>query len=637
MIDPAARTSRGAGGAEVEAALPPAAPHAPAQARAQSERWRLPISAVLVFGFGGLVAAAVGAVLYLSLDLADRITHELLRQDAENEIDRVADGLAHHLQPARSLVEFVASEIERGTVPPGDDQRLQDLLLGTLAAVPQVSAIAYVREDLQAVRASRVDGDYRTEVGRWVDRPEMRLAIRESATETSFRWGDPVYAEREGNTFFAPRRPVRIAGEYRGLVAATVSITELSDYLVTSPGSIGGESFVLYGRDHVFAHAALADPDPGTQPPALSVDHPLPTLDEVKDPVLAAMWGAPAGGLADILGESSVEGRLVRVDGSYHVVLYREIADYGEPAWVVGVHFPAAAVDEPLQRLALAAAAGLGILIVSVIVALLLGRAIARPVSRLAAAADAIRTLQPAKLEAMPRSPFRELDSAALAFNSMLSGLRWFATYVPRSLVELLMRRGSSELLSEERQLTVLFTDIIGFSAIAQRLAPPQLAEFLNRHFALLGACIEAEGGTVDKYIGDSIMAFWGAPDPQPDHAERACRAARRIVAALAADNKRRAAKGLQPVRLRIGLHSGPAIAGNIGAPGRINYTLIGDTVNTAQRLEQLGKTVDDGKADAVVLVSGVTAGQVSCTDLMPLGPHVLRGREEETEVYRLG
>jgi class 3 adenylate cyclase len=90
-------------------------------------------------------------------------------------------------------------------------------------------------------------------------------------------------------------------------------------------------------------------------------------------------------------------------------------------------------------------------------------------------------------------------------------------------------------------------------------------------------------------------------------------------------------------VRVRIGIHTGPAIAGNIGAPGRVNYTLIGDTVNTAQRLEQLGKEVDDGNADAVVLLSGVTAAEVGCEGLRGLGRRVLPGRNDKIEVYALG
>jgi adenylate cyclase len=219
----------------------------------------------------------------------------------------------------------------------------------------------------------------------------------------------------------------------------------------------------------------------------------------------------------------------------------------------------------------------------------------------------------------------------------MLGGLRWFQTYVPRVLVLQLMGQAQGELESKQRVVTVLFTDIVGFTEIGGRLPAPQLAEFLNRHFGLLGACIDAEQGTVDKYIGDSIMAFWGAPLLQADHAHRACRAAKAIAATLKADNDRRSAKGLKPVRLRIGIHTGPVVVGNVGAPGRVNYTLIGDTVNTAQRLEALGKTVDIGADDVVVLLSGETADFVGDEfQLRPLGEYELRGRSEKLRVYQL-
>jgi len=132
-------------------------------------------------------------------------------------------------------------------------------------------------------------------------------------------------------------------------------------------------------------------------------------------------------------------------------------------------------------------------------------------------------------------------------------------------------------------------------------------------------------------------MAFWGAPEDQPDHAARACRAALAIAAALAADNRDRAVAGQAPVRLRIGIHSGPAIVGNIGAPGRVNYTVIGDTVNVAQRLEQLGKQFDTGEGDAVVLLSAATAAALPADfPVRLLGEHGLRGRDEMTKVFRL-
>ena len=141
---------------------------------------------------------------------------------------------------------------------------------------------------------------------------------------------------------------------------------------------------------------------------------------------------------------------------------------------------------------------------------------------------------------------------------------------MPKALVSRLLHQSQdSGLAAEEREVTVMFTDIVGFSRIAMRHAPGRLATFLNRHFGLIGQHVEAEQGTIDKYIGDSVMAFWGAPSDDPDHALHAVRAALAIGQALATDNKRRAKKSLKPVRIRIGLHSGPAIVGNVGAPGR--------------------------------------------------------------------
>jgi class 3 adenylate cyclase len=148
-----------------------------------------------------------------------------------------------------------------------------------------------------------------------------------------------------------------------------------------------------------------------------------------------------------------------------------------------------------------------------------------------------------------------------------------------------------------------MFTDLRGFTRTASRLSPAQTASYLNDHFALLGACVEAEGGTIDKYIGDSMMAFWGAPEQQADHVIRACRAARAIAVAVTAENGARQAQGLDAIRMRVGISTGTALVGNFGAPTRINYTLVGDAVNIAQRLEQLGREFEaDG--DVITLIT---------------------------------
>jgi adenylate cyclase len=160
---------------------------------------------------------------------------------------------------------------------------------------------------------------------------------------------------------------------------------------------------------------------------------------------------------------------------------------------------------------------------------------------------------------------------------------------------------------SRRRVVTVMFTDIVGFTPQAEELPEQETADMLNHHFALLGSCIENDQGVIDKYIGDCVMAVWGGLSPMEDHADHAVHAALEMGRVVHEDNLQRIAAGKTAVRLRVGIHSGPVIVGNIGAPGRVNYTVVGDTVNVAQRFEQMGKEFMAPDEDVIVLVSGDT------------------------------
>ena len=273
----------------------------------------------------------------------------------------------------------------------------------------------------------------------------------------------------------------------------------------------------------------------------------------------------------------------------------------------------------------------------SLIAAVIVGKSVARPVQKLTISATKIGTLDLSEIGELPGNWIKELDEQATAFNTMLIGLRSFETYVPKSLVNRLIKRaGGIAVESEEKNLTIMFADIVGFTSMSEGQSAKDVADMINDHLAILGRCVKDEGGTIDKYIGDALMAFWGAPDEQTDAAERACRAAIAMKMALEADNRARTAAGRHPIRIRIGLHQGPVLVGNIGAPGRINYTIIGDTVNTSARIESLGKEFDEG-GDVTILVSGEVARQVGTLfNTERVGDFAVKGREEKFEVYRL-
>ena len=608
-----------------------------ASGRPSTEPYRLSISATLTFGFGILFLASLGTALLIALDAARDNTFELQRTLSEITVDAVVGEVDTHLGAAQDQAEFVGALIAAGKVDIADEARLADILMGTLAAAPQVSGIAFVRADYHVLRVGRLDGGIVTLTDDWSNQPGLRASMNMIATLQQPTWREVIWSHDFEAPHILVAEPVHRDGAFLGYVFSIVSISELSRFLDRFDRAHDTHSFILYGRDRVLAHRSLAGGFRG-----LSEERVLPLMEDIEDVVLAAIWGEVIDEMPYILGDSKLEGHVVRGPDDDYIYFYRELDHYGASPWLVGVYFRGDEVFGPIRRIIVAAVIGAGILVIGVVAVFLLGRAIGRPVRRLADAAVAVRDFDLARVKPLGGSRFRELDTAAKSFDAMIAGLRWFETYVPKSLVFRLMSQGGSSVRSEERRVTVLFTDIAGFTRIGARLDPKALADFLNDHFALLGEVIEAEEGTVDKYIGDSIMAFWGAPSDQPDHARRACRAAMEIARRVAEDNARRRARGDQAIGLRIGVHSGPAVVGNIGAPGRVNYTLVGDTVNTAQRLEALGKEVTAAAAavdagDVVVLLSGETAAALDeAFPLQALGRHELRGRGGSVEVYRL-
>ncbi|HMA16271.1 MAG: adenylate/guanylate cyclase domain-containing protein [Bacteroidota bacterium] len=602
-------------------------------------RWRPTIAVVLIFGFALLVLVAVSSVMWVALGTAQKNTIALLRQTADFSVEALIDQIAIHLGAARSQSEFLAEMIGRGEISESDRDNLADGLLGALAAAPQVTGIGYFSVEGWSQRVGR--GKYG--IIRPFDQREPDPAIRDMvarmAPDARSEWGGVFWVESLNQPHLTVSTPVAARdGGLQAVVSSVVSVQALSNYLDEFTLQSGLQhAFILYGRDRVLAHPALIDRVAG-----LGQDKPLPGIAEVGDPLLAAIWDEgrePLEFLEDFGG--SLIGHRRAVDGENVYYLYRVVGGYGPEQLYMGVYARESEIDtSALDRVVLAGWIGLGILALALLTAVVLGRSIARPVRDLADAAQAVSTFDFRRVPQAKGSAFRELDSAAQAFNAMLGGLRWFETYVPRSLVLRLIHLGEGGVESEERQVTVMFTDIVGFTAASQKLTPHDTADFLNHHFGLIAAAIDASGGTLDKYMGDAVMAFWGAPDEQPDHAERACRAALAIGQAVEADNRARQAQGLPPVRLRIGLHSGAAIVGNIGAPGRVNYTLIGDTVNLANRLEAYGKEepLPVGEAPAViVLLSAVTRAQLGpAWRLADLGEHEMRGRAGRIGVFRL-
>jgi adenylate cyclase len=193
---------------------------------------------------------------------------------------------------------------------------------------------------------------------------------------------------------------------------------------------------------------------------------------------------------------------------------------------------------------------------------------------------------------------------------------------------------------TERLTVTVLMSDVRGYSAIAERSDPAALASQLNAHRRAMNAAILAEKGTVMQYVGDAVMAVFGAPDPQPDHAQRAIRAALGMHAQQRELDGRWAGQGLAPFGLGIGLSTGEVAAALLGSTERLEYTLVGDVVNLAQRLQDLARPAGSSVVSQATVQAARTTGAADRSRPLylyePLGPLEVKGRTAPVVAYRL-
>ena len=226
--------------------------------------------------------------------------------------------------------------------------------------------------------------------------------------------------------------------------------------------------------------------------------------------------------------------------------------------------------------------------------------------------------------EASAVDEMKRLHAAVVAKQTAAATL---SSYIPQRVAE---RLAAGDMTQEELEVSVLFSDIRGFSTIAERMSAREIAEVVGRHLSAMAEIVVDHGGTIDKFQGDAVMAVFGAPDPVPDHAVKALRCAvamQRRQSELNTEGWGTAA--IDGLFIGVGVNTGQVIAGAVGGGGRLEYTVIGDAVNVAQRLQ----------SEAVggeVVASAATIAAADGIAAEPIGMRTVKGREEPVEVFRV-
>jgi len=275
--------------------------------------------------------------------------------------------------------------------------------------------------------------------------------------------------------------------------------------------------------------------------------------------------------------------------------------------------------------------------ILGLVGAVALATLLARPIFRLMDATDAVA--QGDFSVSVPVTTRDELGVLTESFNRMARSLREkemikraFTRYVAREVVEEVLKDPEHAMLTgERREVTVLFCDIRGFTSMSEHLTPEEVVSVLNEFYTLMIETIFKHDGTLDKFLGDAVMAVFGSPlAPHLDHAARAVKTALDMREAVAELGKRRRAARKEPFEVGIGVSLGEVVAGTVGTEERMEYTVIGDSVNVASRLQ------DRAKPGSILLTRRTYDAVRDVVEAKPLGHMKVKGKEEEVEVYEV-
>jgi len=387
--------------------------------------------------------------------------------------------------------------------------------------------------------------------------------------------------------FFATDEPgytlrLPLRGGRKGVVAGDMLLGDADALFRSQRIGRTGVAFLFDDADRIVAHPKMSEL---IGPKAGNSAVQLPRLSAVyKSALPEAVRAWQAGDPPQQFFEDA--------DGRTYVASFRSIATASSAHLHLAVLAP---LDEFFSTL-LTQRRYLFIMALAIVAAMIppvfwLGSMLSHSIRAIAAETDRIQRFEPGD-GALRRSVIDEIDYLGQSVFTMRKVIETFATFVPKRLVQRLVETGTAfELGGTRREVTMMFTDVENFTGLTEQADPERVMSYTSRYFAVMSETIMARKGTVDKFMGDAVMAIWNAPAEDPDHIANSCAAVLACQKANRDLNLTFVQEGWPAYRTRFGLHCGNVVVGNIGSLDRMNYTVLGASVNLAARLEALNKT----------------------------------------------
>lgn len=584
----------------------------------------------------GLILISTGAVAWVGISGVSTALRQMARGQMIASLETVDAQIQALFEPTDRLLKLGRGSILRGATPLENPLEVGRQLAATLVFEEGVTWLSFGYADGSFVGATDRDGQILVNTStpdggqpqfrpvlpdgslgepfpeEGVERFDSRLRPWFEAAERSpgFQWVGP-YDFVGGGRGIGASLAVRDAdGRLLGVLAIDYELDDVTDYLSRLATRTGSLPMIFFPDGELMTSQA------GTRE--------TPLVHAARELLFESAREEPTNGQGYIRGS-------VEVGNQIFVIGLQRSEIVGGLDIVTAIAFDRAktfgAIESGLRRSALTGAAAI---VLSLVSGFLLARRVATPLGSLT---EGVQRIGRFDLETarFPESSIREVAALSESVRRMRDSLQSFSHYVPVDIVrDLIHSGGVAALGGQRRAITVMFCDLEGFTGFAEEVPPETVVDTLSGYFEIFGHSIQEQGGVIDKFLGDGVMALFNAPTLLPDHASAACRAA--LLAREAFHGIESGEHGYLP-RVRTGLHSGEALVGNVGTTRRFSYTAIGDCVNMASRLEALNKIYGTW-----IIASAAVRHQCAGGEFLwrRLDRVTARGRREPIEIYEL-